>query len=200
MQFMTRSGYILPQEQELGAALRSRAIGPAGLALWGRDGLTYLLRRVTPADVAPLNVFLYRLSDRSRRMRYMTGQPCSPKFVRAEVARMVAGTAGRSVTLLATDPRGGPGEVAGIAELICDRENATGELALVVMDDFQRRGLGGALLRQLLQLAQERGLADVHGDMYAENRPMQRLLQSLGVPYTASIHSGEMHVIVRVPE
>lgn len=216
MYLMTRSGHILPEQQELGSARRGQAIaqlpytnigddrggaiGPAGLALQGRDGLTYVVRRVAAADVGPLNVFLYRLSDRSRRMRFMTGRPCSPEFVRAEVARMVAGAAGRSVTLLVTDAHGGPDGVVGIAELICDRESATGELALVVMDDFQRRGLGGALLRQLLRLAQDRGLADVHGDMYAENRPMQRLVQSLGLPYTAATQAGEMHVIMRVPE
>ncbi len=170
------------------------------LAFQARDGLTYILRRVTPADVGLLNVFLYRLSDRARCMRFTTGRPCSPEFVREQVGRMLAGAAGDSITLIATDPRGGPGAVVGVAELVCDRAHSAGEVGVVVMDDVQRKGIGRVLVQQLLQIAQVLGLAELHGDMYAENRAIQRLVQALGQPFSTAIHAGEMHVVVGVPE
>jgi RimJ/RimL family protein N-acetyltransferase len=171
----------------------------AGRTFQARDELVYALRRVTPADVGPLNVFLYRLSDRARRMRFMTGRPCTPQFVREQVGRMLAGAAGDAITLIATDARGGPGSVVGVAELACDRASGTGEVGIVVLDDAQRKGIGSQLARQLLQAARELGITELHGDMYAENRAIQRLVHGLGLPFTTTIEAGEMHVVVRVP-
>ena len=75
----------------------------------------------------------------------------------------------------------------------CDHDSAIGEIAVVVRDDAQRKGIGGLLMRQLVQIAQELGLTHLHGDMLAENYPMRHLLRSLGLPSTTTIHSGEMH-------
>jgi RimJ/RimL family protein N-acetyltransferase len=173
---------------------------PAALAFQTCDGLAYNLRRVTPADVGPLAEFVRGLSDRTRWLRFMTARPCSPEFVRAEVARMAAGAAGDSITLIVNDARGGSGAVAAVAELACDRESRTGEVGVVVMDDAQRKGIGSLLLRQVLQIAQELGLAQLHGDMLAENYAMRRLIQALRVPYTATIQAGDIHIIVQVPQ
>jgi RimJ/RimL family protein N-acetyltransferase len=173
---------------------------PTGLAFQTRDGLAYTLRRVTPADVGLLDEFVCRLSERTRWLRFMTGRPCSPEFVDAEVARMVAGATGDSITLIVTEARGGSGALVAVAELVCDRESGIGEVGLVVMDDAQRKGIGSLLLRQLLQIAQELGLTYLHGDMFAENYAMRRLIQALRLPYTATIQAGEMHIIVRVPQ
>jgi len=43
-------------------------------------------------------------------------------------------------------------------------------------------------------------LTHLHGDMFAENYAIQRLIRALGLPYTATIQAGEMHIIVRVTE
>jgi len=153
---------------------------------------------VTPADRELLAEFVRGLSEETRWLRFMTTRPCSPEFVRAEVARMVGGTAGDSVTLIVTEARGGSAAVAAAAELVCDHESSSGEVGVVVMDDAQRKGIGSLLLRQLLQIAQELGVTYLHGDMFAENYAMRRLIQSLRLPYTATIQAGEMHVIFQV--
>jgi acetyltransferase len=155
---------------------------------------------VTPADVGPLEEFVRRLSDHTRWLRFMTARPCSSEFVRAEVARMVAGAAGNSITLIVTEGHGGSGAVAAVAELVCDRENGAGEIGVVVMDDAQRKGIGSLLLRQLLQIGRELGLEELHGDMFAENYAMRQLIQALRRPYTATIQAGEMHIIVHLPQ
>src|SRR6266540_4081167 len=146
---------------------------PTGLAFQTRDGLAYTLRRVTPADVELLDEFMRRPSEKTRWLRFMTARPCSPEFVRAEAA---------------------------VAELVYTRESGTGEVGVVVMDDAQRKGIGSLLLQQQLLIAQEIGLTHLHGDMFAENYAIQRLIKALQLPYTATIQSGEMQITVRVPE
>jgi RimJ/RimL family protein N-acetyltransferase len=173
---------------------------PTGLGFQTRDGLAYSLQRVTLADEGPLAEFMLRLSEQTRWLRFMTARPCSPQVVRAEVARMLAGAAGDSITLVVTEAHGGSGAVAAVAELVCDRESGTGEVGVVVIDHAQRKGIGSLLLRQLLQIAQELGLAHLHGDILAENYAMRRLIQALRLPYSATIQAGAMQILVPVPE
>jgi acetyltransferase len=216
MQLTTRSDRIRLKRDGVGEAWKGHARSkpprqdpsnypnvvsiPTGLAFQTRDGLAYTLRRVTPEDAELLDEFLRRLSEKTRWLRYMTARPCSPEFVRAEVARMVAGSAGNSITLVVTEARDGSEAVAAVGELVYTRESGTGEVGVVVMDDAQRKEIGSLLLRQLLRIAQELGLTHVHGDMFAENYAIQRLIRALGLPYTATIQAGEMQISVRVPE
>lgn len=172
---------------------------PTAPALQTRDRLAYMLRRVTAADAGLLAEFIRQLSAQTRELRFMTLRPCSPEFVQAQVARMIAGSAGTNVTLLVTEAHAGKPAVAAVAELACDHTSGIGEVALVVRDDAQRKGIGGALLRQLAQIAQERGLTHLHSDMLAGNYRMRRLICALGLPYTTTIQAGEMRVIAAVP-
>jgi acetyltransferase len=155
---------------------------------------------VTPADAGLLDDLLRRLSPKTRWLRFMTARPYSPEAMRAEVARMVAGSAGNSITLIVTEACDGSEAVAAVAELVYTLEGGAGEVGVVVMDDAQRKGIGSMLLRQLLQIAQELGLTHLHGDMLAENYAIQRCIKALQLSYTATIQSGEMHIIVLVPE
>jgi GNAT superfamily N-acetyltransferase len=55
----------------------------------------------------------------------------------------------------------------------------TTEIAIVVEDAWQRRGLGGLLLDALFTAAEARGLRRFTADVLAENRPMLRVLSRL---------------------
>lgn len=215
MQRTTLSNHFWPASSALSEAWSRRtlsqqpfanpAVAPntlslaAGFAFQARDGLAYTLRRVRPADAEALAAFMRRLSDRTRLMRYMTARPNSSEFVSAEVGRLVAGATGNSITLIVADARGASEAVVAVAELAYDRANRTGELAVVVADDAQCKGIGSMLLRQVLQLAREYGLTYLHADMLAENHAIQRLILSIGVSYSATIQAGEMHIVARVP-
>ncbi len=172
---------------------------PTARAFQTGDGLAYMLRRVTAADAGLLAEFISQLSAQTRYLRFMTLRPCSPEFVQAQVARMIAGSAGTYVTLLALGSQAGRAALVAVAELACDHTSGIGEVAVVVRDDAQRKGIGGALLRQLAQIAHEHGLAHLHGDMLAGNFRMRRLICALGLPYTTTIQAGEMRVIAAVP-
>lgn len=54
-------------------------------------------------------------------------------------------------------------------------EDNRAELAMVVADGWQRRGLGSHLLRRLMHCAELAGLQEIHGQVLATNEPMIRL-------------------------
>lgn len=62
----------------------------------------------------------------------------------------------------------------GIARLIATGDD-TAEIALAVVDPWQRRGVGTKLVTALSRLATDLRYAELHGDVLGENQPMLRL-------------------------
>jgi len=54
------------------------------------------------------------------------------------------------------------------------------EFAIVIADDWHRKGLGRRLMSQLIDVARARGLRTMIGHVLAENRGMLTLCQGLG--------------------
>jgi L-amino acid N-acyltransferase YncA len=69
----------------------------------------------------------------------------------------------------------------GVARYICLQGAAdTAEAAVAIVDDWQHRGLGGALLSRLAARAREEGVRRFRAWMLAESRDMLHLFERLG--------------------
>ena len=163
------------------------------------DGRAYALRRVMPTDTERLYEFMCGLSERTRWRRFMTQRPFSDDVARLEVARVLADSADDHVSLILTETHGATEVAVALAELACDRSSDTGEIAVVVRDDWQRKGIGTFLLGQLVRIAHEGGLAYLRADLFADNYPMRRLLYALGLPSTTTNYRGELSWVARLP-
>ena len=171
------------------------------LTLLTRGGRRVALRRVTPEDTALLADLLLRLSPRARQHRYLIRRSFSLETAWAEAERMVDGHAGRHLTLVAAVNDRGFDEAVAVAELAPDpQEPAVGHLAVVVRDDRQGDGLGGALVRELTRDARAAGFTVARADLLAENRAALRLLDALGQPQVATTSHGETRVFARLPD
>ena len=170
-----------------------------GFEFQTHDGRAYALRRVMPIDTEQLYEFMRGLSERTRWRRFMTRRPFSDDVARLEVARVLAGSIDDHVSLIVTEMHGAKEVAVALAELACDRSSDTGEIAVVVRDDWQRKGIGTFLLGQLVRIAHEGGLAYLRADLFADNYPMRRLLYALGLPSTTTNHRGELSWVARLP-
>ena len=56
----------------------------------------------------------------------------------------------------------------------------SGELAIVVHDQYQRKGLGYKLVEMLIEIGREKGLEEIVGDVLTENEKMLKLASKLG--------------------
>lgn len=74
------------------------------------------------------------------------------------------------------------GEEVGLGVARCVRleERESAELAVTVIDAYQGRGLGYALLQSLAGEALRQGITRFEGDTLAENTPMRALLRRAG--------------------
>ena len=70
--------------------------------------------------------------------------------------------------------------IIGMGMIILDHDLKCAETAVLVHDAFQGKGLGYKFTKMLVDIAQEKGLEEVHGVTLTENDRALRLARSLG--------------------
>lgn len=95
-------------------------------------------------------------------------------------------------TLAAWSPSG---QLVALGHLLWDGDEA--EVALLVEDEWQRRGIGGELLRRLVRSAAEAGHRDVYAVTQASNTAMTAAMRSLGLPLEVQVEEGTLVITVR---
>ncbi|NUT51334.1 MAG: GNAT family N-acetyltransferase [Saccharothrix sp.] len=108
------------------------------------------------------------LSPRSRYLRFHAPVP----RLTASMRRRLTDLDGHRKTALVAECHRTP---IGIARLIATGDD-TAEIALAVVDPWQRKGVGTELMTALGRLATELRYAELHGDVLGENEPMLRLV------------------------
>lgn len=149
------------------------------------DGQEWLLRPIRPEDASLLQEFIRELSQESRYMRFVSMlRELTPRML----ARYTRIDYDRELALVATMQVANPENrgllrerIIGFAHYLRNADGQGAEYALVIADDYQRRGLGGALMRSLIQVARNQGLSYIEGMVLSNNRPMLALMGSLGM-------------------
>ncbi|MFA5662938.1 GNAT family N-acetyltransferase [Castellaniella sp.] len=149
------------------------------------QGNEWLLRPIRPEDATLLQEFVRRLSDETRYMRFVSMlRELTPRML----ARYTRIDYDREVALVAViqvpnpENRGLLREcIVGFAHCLRNPDGRGAEFALVIADDWQRRGLGAELMRSLIGLARQQGLSYIEGLVLATNRPMLGLMAFLGL-------------------
>jgi len=139
--------------------------------------LEILLRSVKISDEPLLKDFFYALSDQTTYRRFISARRDMPHERLQEFA-VIDYT--REMVILALIAGEGKEEILGIAQYGIDDVTHTGEVGVVVRDDFQGRGIGTELLSYLTYLAKRQGLLGFTAEVLVENRPMMSLFEKMG--------------------
>lgn len=142
------------------------------------DGSRLLIGRVTPQDAPVLADGFARLSEESRRLRFLSAKP---SLSQAELRYLTEVDGHDHEALGAIDPETGEG--VGIARFVRDPDDPTrAEAAITVDDRWQCRGLGKLLLERLSDRARTEGITHFTALVSGDNRGMQALISALGYP------------------
>lgn len=68
------------------------------------------------------------------------------------------------------------------------------EFAITVVDELQGRGIGKAMLEQLIQCARAVGISRFEAEVFSDNRRVTRLLRGTGLPLTSITEGGISHL------
>ena len=158
---------------EVSAALVRRHAEQTALLL--PDGAELLIRPATGDDAEGVRRLHARCSATSRQRRYLGGTQAPAD---ARLRRMLEPVAGLTLVAVHHDPGTGTEQIVAMANLLA--EGDLGEVALLVEDGWQRRGIGTVLLRRLIAYAERGGFAALVAHIGTDNVAMLRTLRRLG--------------------
>ena len=141
-----------------------------------RDGARATLRPIAREDAPLIAASFERLSEQSRYRRFFTAKPeLSP----TELTYLVDVDHKDHEAIIAVDSSGD--QVLGVARYVRAAGVAeVAEVAVIVADDWQQRGLGRALLDRLSYRARREGVRRFSAFVQADNPGALRLLADLG--------------------
>lgn len=147
-----------------------------------RDGRRVHLRAMRTSDEAEFLQAFERLSPDARYTRFMrqVKEPDLPRLRRA-LADLVA----RGVGIVATVPAADGIDIVGSTVCVAGEDATRGEFAITVAGDYAGTGLGGTLMRALIEAARRKGMREMEGFVLAGNASMLRLAKRVG--FTISV-------------
>ena len=149
---------------------------PRGERVKLKDGSEVIIRPVVPDDKPLLAEAFERLGSQSRYQRFLgTKQRLSPD----ELAFLTEIDHADHEAFGALDPE--TGKAIGVARFVRERPGGpVAEAAVAVVDEWQGRGLGWALLEPLAERAREVGVETFSASLLTANRAMLALFARLG--------------------
>jgi GNAT superfamily N-acetyltransferase len=151
------------------------------------EGADITVRRADTDDLAAARAMHERCSARTLGMRYhgpvgdadrYLNHLLSPRFGRTIAARTASG------------------RIVGLGHLLWDGDET--EVALLVEDEWQRRGIGGELLDRLVAMAVEAGCESVYALTQASNTGMVAAMRALGLPLDYQVEEGTLVITARL--
>ena len=136
-----------------------------------------LFRPVRPEDETMIQDFFYSLSERTIYSRFFAHLKFFPLSFLHGFARIDYRT---KMTVLGLAEEGGNENIIAMGHYVVDGQTGIGEPAIIVRDDWQKRGVGRLLFDYLIDIAKESGLPGLTAEVLKENEQMIKLLSRAG--------------------
>ena len=141
------------------------------------DGTDIVSRPIRPEDAGIETAFIARLSEQSKYFRFMRAlHELTPEML----VRFTQIDYDREMALIAVTQVGAEEIEIAVARYITNPDATSCEFAIVVADEWTKKGIGSQLLRQLMAVAKARGLRTMEGEALSDNRPMLDMAKGLG--------------------
>jgi acyl-CoA synthetase (NDP forming)/GNAT superfamily N-acetyltransferase len=152
------------------------------------DGSAVHMRQIRPEDAPAIVEFHSRMSDRTRYLRYFSPYPSIPE---RDLARFVnVDHRDREAFVIVSGPR--IMAVGRYERLGPDSPEA--EVAFVVEDAHQGRGIGSVLLEHLADAARENGITRFVAEVLPQNGGMLRVFNDSGYQVQRRYADGVVHL------
>jgi acetyltransferase len=145
-----------------------------------KGGGQILIRPIRPEDEPLMARFHERLSERSVYFRYFHPMKLDQRVKHERLARICFIDYDREIALVGLHE----GEIVAVGRLVklpqSEAAEPESEFAILISDQYQKRGLGVELLRRLVDIARKEKMRIVSAEILPENRGMQRVCERLG--------------------
>ncbi len=134
------------------------------------DGTQISLRPIHPTDEPRMRSLFYELSQQTLYYRFMSDLKRIP---RKQIQDFVYIDHRNDIAIVATVPEAEGEKIVAIGRYYLDPTTNMAEVAFVVHDDWQRRGIGTFMFNHLVKIARRNGIRGFTAEVLAQNKPMQ---------------------------
>jgi acetyltransferase len=145
------------------------------------DGKKLTLRHIAPADAIREQTFVRKLSAESSYFRF---HGSIKELNKKDLEKFTNPDPLNTEALIILYNGGVNEEEIGVARFIIDPDGINCEFAIVVADEWQKRGIGAKLMEALIRHAQSRGIKRIHGSVLEDNSGMRQFVKGLGFEET----------------
>jgi acetyltransferase len=140
------------------------------------DGTDIVIRPIRPEDADMEADFVRNLSSEAKYFRFMNAlQELSQEML----VRLTQIDYYNEMALIAVKPNGPAEEQIGVARYSTNLDQRSCEFALVVGDAWQGHGIGYQLMQKLMEIARDRGLERMEGQVLSSNSRMLNMMKAL---------------------
>ncbi|MEV4434991.1 GNAT family N-acetyltransferase [Streptomyces sp. NPDC049555] len=151
------------------------------------EGNEITVRRAGPGDLAAAREMHERCSSATLARRYHGPVRDADRYL----GHLLGPRFGRTLAACTRS-----GRLVALGHLLWDGEET--EVALLVEDAWQRRGIGGELLRRLVEMAADTGCDSVYAVTTAGNTGIVATMRSLGLPLDYQVEGGTLVITARL--
>ncbi len=157
------------------------------------NGTQINFRPIHPTDEPRMRDLFYALSQQTIYYRFMSFSKIIP---RRQIQDFVYIDHRNDVTIVATVPEAHGEDIIAVGSYYLDAKTNMAEVAFVVRDDWQNRGIGTYLLRYLMRIARRNGIRGFTAEVLNDNKPMQSVFNKsnckLATKFTGNVISYQM--------
>ena len=158
-----------------------------------KDGLTVRFRAIKPSDVDEMRRLFYRFSNKAVYYRYFSPiktmhHSQMQEYVNVDYRKAM------SIVGLVGEP--GAGKIIAEARYIQAEAGGFADIAMVVDEEYQGKGIGTYLLGELVRIAKKRSVKGFTADVLVDNKTMWTLLERCGHQLQVTREADYYHIVI----
>jgi acyl-CoA hydrolase/GNAT superfamily N-acetyltransferase len=178
--------YVRPALAEIEGRIM---VGPEELrtSMLLADGTQINFRPIHPTDEPRMRDLFYALSQQTVYYRFMRAMKNLPQ---KQVREFVYVDHRNEVAIVGTLPEAHGEDIIAVGRYYLDPKTNRAEVAFVVRDNWQNRGIGSFLLQYLSQVARRNGISGFTAEVLRENKAMQTVMLRSGLKVESKLENG----------
>jgi acyl-CoA hydrolase/GNAT superfamily N-acetyltransferase len=176
-------GYVVPSLAEVEGKLLVQPMDLTTTMLLN-DGTKVKFRPIHPTDMTKMRDLLYKLSEGTVYYRFGWNMK---KFSQKQIQNFVYVDHRKEVAIVGTVPGAAEEEIIALSGYYLDEKTNRAEVALVVLDEWQNKGIGTFMIKYLAQVAHKNGIRGFTAEIHVTNRKMQNVMHKLSGKVESSL-------------
>ena len=157
------------------------------------DGTQVNFRPIHPTDEPNVRDLFYDLSEQTVYYRFMRSMK---KLPQKQVQDFVYIDHRNEVAIVATLPEAHGEEIIAVGRYYLDPKTNRAEVAFLVRDKWQRKGIGSFMLKYLAEIARRNGIRGFTAEVLRENRAMIAVLNKSGLKVQSKLSEGVYSIVI----